>query len=68
LKVLLRSAKSKLYLQGTREWTSERSVARDFGSGAKAIQFAAQTRLGKLELVLAFDDPHYDITLPLGEL
>ncbi len=65
MQVLLRSTRTKLYLNGADRWTPDRSGARNFVSGAQAILFAQENRLTDLEVVLAFDDPAYDVTLPL---
>jgi hypothetical protein len=68
MKTLLRCRRTRCYLQGEEQWTLDRALARDFGSGPQAIQFVMSRKMDGVELVLAFDDPQYDIILPLAGL
>ncbi len=65
MKALLRHTITKQYLRNEDEWTAERSVARNFVTGPQAILFALEKRLANVEVVLAFDNPQYDISLPV---
>ena len=65
MRVLLRSTESKNYLQDQGQWTSDRGAARDFGTSGRAILFATEHRLAGLEVVLAFENPLYDLSIPL---
>jgi hypothetical protein len=65
MQVLLRNRKTKLYLRGEDEWTSERTQARDFGHSSRAVQFTLDQRLNDMEALLIFGDTHYDICIPV---
>lgn len=65
MRVLLRRAESRTYLQAEGLWTSDRETARDFGTSGRAILFAAENRLGGLEVVLAFENSQYDLSIAL---
>jgi hypothetical protein len=66
IKALLRRRRGQQYLRDESDWTPDRSLARSFETGAQAIQFATQKGLNDVDLVLAFDDPQYDITLRMS--
>ena len=67
MKVLLRSIPSGLYFQSLGQWTGQPQEANDFGTSAQAINYVAEERLKNLELILFFDDPRYNIRMPLFE-
>jgi hypothetical protein len=56
-----------LFWVGDGRWTANALAARDFGSSSKCIQYALTERLAGTEVVLSFDNPLYDIALPLHE-
>jgi hypothetical protein len=66
MRVLLRSTKTNLFYESGSDWTADSEAAHDFGNSARAIQFVVEWRLLNVEVVLAFDDPHYNIRLPLN--
>jgi len=41
-------------------------AARDFVTSARAIQLAFEWRLKEVEVVLAFDDPRYNLAMRLN--
>ncbi len=66
MKVLLRNLRTGFYYRGNFEWTSERKKALDLQRTEEALKLAARFRLDEAEVVLAFDDPKNDLTLPCG--
>jgi hypothetical protein len=67
MRVLLRSKVSRHYFQDRGQWTSDRGAARDFGTSGRAILFAMENQLSGLEVVLTFDNPQYDVAIPLHD-
>jgi hypothetical protein len=65
MRVLIRNTRNGLYLQDPDHWTADPTQAADFGRSARALLFAAEERLTTVEVILAFDDPRYNITLPI---
>jgi hypothetical protein len=65
MRSLLRSTVTGLYFESEEQWVADISQAHDFGSSARAIQFAVENRFKDVEVVLAYDDPHYNIAIPL---
>ncbi len=65
MKVLLRNRKTKLFFHGEAEWTPERALARDFRQSGRAVQFVCEHRLTDMEALLTFQDPRYDLCLPI---
>ena len=66
MKVLLRNLRTGFYYRGDYAWTSERRHALDLEQTETALRLASQLRLEAAEVVLAFSDPHDDVTLPCG--
>ena len=56
-----------VYFQGLENWTPDLQAAFDFKLPDRAVRFVRDARLDKVELVLAFDNPRYNIPLPLDE-
>lgn len=67
MRFILRDAATGLYATGVGGWTQRAEEAFDFRSGARAIHFALEGHLKNVELVFAFDDPAYNIHVPLGD-
>ncbi len=65
MRTLLRSTKNGLFYRAEGDWTGDMAAARDFGSSARAIQLAFEWRLHDVEVVLAFEDPRYNISMPV---
>ncbi len=66
MRILLCDSKSGLFLQGPGQWTSEPELAQDFQSGPKAILFARERGLSSVEVFWDFDDPEYNVRLPIA--
>lgn len=64
MRVLLRNPKTGLCLAGRDRWV-EQAEGQDFVTAARAITFAFEARLKDVEVLLCFDDPRFDIRLPI---
>jgi hypothetical protein len=69
MRTLLRNTKAGFYFQGVDDWTKNPDDAFDFKLTERVIRFVRDARLETtdLELVLAFDNPNFNITLPIDE-
>ncbi len=67
MKVLLRDTRTRFYCQGPKEWVSESKRATDFGNIETAAEFWLEHRLRDAEVVLSYEDPPCQITLPVSE-
>jgi hypothetical protein len=67
MKVILRNIGTGTYFQGLARWTQDQAAAFDFKSPERALRFVRDARLDKVELVFAFDDPRYNVPLPVDE-
>src|SRR6266481_766156 len=67
MKTLLRNMRTGVYFQGLENWTNDLQAAFDFKLPDRAVRFVRDAHLDKVELVLAFDNPGYNIPLPLDE-
>jgi hypothetical protein len=65
MKVLLQHKESGLYLKEVGVNTPNRRDAMDFLSSTQAIEFCAANRVGGMQIVLQFDEQHFDIVLPM---
>jgi hypothetical protein len=66
MKVLLQHKQSGLYLKEVGVTTADRSEALDFLSSTQAIEFCAVHRISGMQIVLRFDEQHFDIVLPMA--
>jgi hypothetical protein len=69
MKTLLRNTTTGFYLEGKDNWTALAERARDFKSTERLIRFLRDSGVNTmdLELLLCFDDPRYNISLPIDE-
>jgi hypothetical protein len=65
MRVLLCNNRSGLYYEASGRWSANREGAYDFNNSHAAIRFASDSGLKGVELVLAYEDPSLDVTLPL---
>jgi hypothetical protein len=65
MKVLLQHSESGLYLKEVGVTTGDRMEAMDFLSSTQAIEFCAANRITGMQIVLRFDEQHFDIVLPM---
>ena len=69
MRVLLRNKARGNFFQGVEDWTLELEEAFDFQSPERAVKFVrnANLKAAEMEIVLAFDNPRYNIPLPVDE-
>jgi hypothetical protein len=65
MKVLLQDKETGLYLKEAGVTTQHTFDAMDFLSSSRAIEFCAIRRIGGMQIVLRFDEQHFDIVLPM---
>ncbi len=65
MRVLLRHTRSGLLFQEPDQWTAEAGKARAFRHSAEAMDLARQKQLRHVEVLLAFEHPQRQVTLPL---
>ena len=65
MKVLLQDKKSGHYFKELGVTTRDTSDAMNFLSSSRAIEFCAIRKLNGMQIVLRFDEQHYDIVLPM---
>lgn len=65
MKVLLQHKESGLYLKDVGFTTPSAADAMDFLSSTQAIEFCVAHKIAGMQIVLRFDEQHYDIVLPM---
>jgi len=65
MKIFLEDKTNALYLTKAGEWSMSASEALDFPSYDRAVEFAVEHSLRKVQVVLKFEDYPYNILLPL---
>lgn len=65
MKVLLQHKESGLYLKDAGLTTPSAADAMDFLSSTQAIEFCTAHKIIGMQIVLRFDEQHYDIVLPM---
>ena len=66
MKVLLQHKESGLYLKDRGVTTANCAEAMDFLSSTRAIEFCALHKIAGMQIVLRFDEQHFDIVLPMA--
>ncbi len=64
MRILLQQKNTDLYFKDLGAWTPNAADASDFLSSTKALAFCAAHKISNVQLVLKFDEEHYDIVLP----
>lgn len=64
MRILLQQKNTGLYFKDLGAWTPNAADASDFLSSTKALAFCAAHKISNVQLVLKFDEEHYDIVLP----
>lgn len=54
-----------MYFKAPGQWTEEASQACNFRSGPNAILFARENQVSNAEVLWDFDDPEYNVRLPV---
>jgi hypothetical protein len=67
MRILLQQESNSLYVKGDGNWTGNAAEANDFRSSSLAIDYCVRHRLSGLQLVLKFDEQHFDIVLQMAE-
>jgi hypothetical protein len=67
MRIYLRNLRTGQYLEKPDRdgWTDRPDRALAFATGVQAISVACEMKCKDVELLLAFEDPHYDIRVPL---
>ncbi len=65
MKVFIRNTKNGWYYQEPSNWTPDPQAASDLGQVARAVERIFQTRLEDVEILLSYDEPRYDLVLPV---
>jgi hypothetical protein len=65
MKVLLQHKESGLYLKDIGVTTHDTLDAMEFLSSTQAIEFCASHKIADMQIVLRFQEQHYDIVLPV---
>ncbi|HNQ73209.1 MAG TPA: hypothetical protein PKN95_06345 [Verrucomicrobiota bacterium] len=65
MKVLLQHKESKLYLKEVGFTTASAAEAMEFLSSTQAIEFCAMHKIVDMQIVLRFQEQHFDIVLPM---
>ena len=64
--VLLRNTETQWFYREPSQWTSDEHEALDFQQISRAVRFALEARLENVEILLSYDDPEFNIALPLS--
>ena len=69
MKTILKNCVTGLYFQGIADWTDRLDRAFDFQTPERLVRFVRATELNPqdMELVFAFDNPRYNLSLPVDE-
>jgi hypothetical protein len=65
MRVVLRDTRTGLYLREIGHWTENLRDAQMFRHSAEAMDKARNGGLKGLEVMLVFEEPQYNVTLPL---
>jgi hypothetical protein len=64
MKIFLQDKRTGFYVAGGNEWSESSSEAFDFPNYDKAVAFAVEYGLPRVQVVLKFQDQPYRICLP----
>jgi hypothetical protein len=65
MKVFLRNTQTGWYYQGPSQWTPEQAAALDLHQVTRAVERIFEAHLENVEILLSYDDPRYDLVLPV---
>ena len=65
MKVFLRNTLNGSYYQGPSKWTPSQLEALNLDRSARAVEMVFQEHLENVEILLCYDDPQYDVLLPV---
>jgi hypothetical protein len=65
MKVLLQHINTGLFFKQIGDWTDDCNVAREFPNSLNAINFCNANGLRDVHVLLKFQQPRYDVSLPV---
>jgi hypothetical protein len=65
MKVFLRNTQTGWFYQGPSQWTPEQGGALDLKQVARAVERIFEAHLENVEILLSYDEPRYDLVLPV---
>ncbi|MGO8929417.1 MAG: hypothetical protein ACLQU3_21330 [Limisphaerales bacterium] len=65
MKVFLRNTQTGWFYQEPSKWTHEQEAAQDLAQVARAVELIFAAHLENVEILLCYDDPRYDLVLPV---
>jgi hypothetical protein len=65
MKVFLRNTQTGWFYQGPSGWTPDQDAAQDLAQVARAVELIFAAHLENVEILLCYDDPRYDLVLPV---
>ena len=65
MKILLRDLGTGMFYVGPDEWSEDAESAQDFESPDMALDRVSAANLGKVELVMRFDDASFDVPVTI---
>jgi hypothetical protein len=65
MKVFLRDTQNGWYYQEPSKWTPKQEAALDVAQVARAVELIFEAHLENVEILLCYDDPRYDLVLPV---
>jgi hypothetical protein len=65
MRILIQQKETGLYFKDINAWTKEPGEAMDFLSSTTATEFCVSNKISGVQLVLKFEEQHYDIVLPV---
>jgi hypothetical protein len=69
MKTFLHDKSKDLYFKGLSEWTNTLDGAFDFRVAERAVKFVRDANLprAEMEVILAFDKPGFNVTIPVDQ-
>lgn len=65
MRILLQQKETGHYFKEAGAWTREPGEGMDFISSTRAIEYCVANKISDVQLVLKFEEEHYDIVLPM---
>ena len=63
MKVLLRHTRTGMFYAGPDQWANDPAQALDFQMTDRALDAVRDARLNSMEVLMQFEDPHFEIPL-----
>jgi hypothetical protein len=65
MKVFLRNTQTGWFYQGPSQWTPDQASALNLEQVSRAVAQIFEAHLENVEILLSYDDPRYDLVLPV---